>query len=140
MTLSIAEVDRLISTAEARISGTVGREHLRAVRLHALIEVLYATGLRASEVVTLPRTVLSGDGRVLTVKGKGGRERMVPLNTAARSALERLLRLGGDRRRGIVAADRDALAVSLPRRRWPPYTATTRPGTEGARRSRAHRS
>jgi integrase/recombinase XerD len=63
------------------------------VRLHALIEVLYATGLRASEVVTLPRTVLSGDGRVLTVKGKGGRERMVPLNTAARTALERLLSL-----------------------------------------------
>ena len=93
MTLSIAEVDRLITTAERRITGTTGREYLRAVRLHALIEVLYATGLRASEVVTLPRTVLSGDGRVLTVKGKGGRERMVPLNTAARTALERLLRL-----------------------------------------------
>ena len=93
MTLSIAEVDRLIATAEAAIAGTSGREHLRAVRLHALVEVLYATGLRASEVVTLPRTVLSGDGRVLTVKGKGGRERMVPLNGAARTALARLLRL-----------------------------------------------
>ena len=93
MTLSITEVDRLITTAETRIAGTSGREHLRAVRLHALIEVLYATGLRASEVVTLPRTVLSGDGRVLTVKGKGGRERIVPLNNAARAALVRLLLL-----------------------------------------------
>jgi integrase/recombinase XerD len=99
MTLSIAEVDRLIATAETAIAGTFGREHLRAVRLHALIEVLYATGLRATEVVTLPRSVLSGDGRMLTVKGKGGRERMVPLNMAARGALDRLLQLadtGGD--------------------------------------------
>ncbi len=99
MTLSIAEVDRLISVAEQAIQGTFGRERLRAVRLHALIEVLYATGLRATEVVTLPRSVLSGDGRILTVKGKGGRERMVPLNTAARAALDRLLELadtGGD--------------------------------------------
>ncbi len=93
MTLSIAEVDRLISAAERAIGGTTGREHLRTVRLHALIEVLYATGLRATEIVTLPRSVLSGDGRMLTVKGKGGRERMVPLNMAARVALDRLLTL-----------------------------------------------
>ena len=58
---------------------------MRALRLHALIEMLYATGLRVTELVTLPRSVLAGDGRVLTVKGKGGRERMVPLNTPARA-------------------------------------------------------
>ena len=53
---------------------------MRALRLHALIEMLYATGLRVTELVTLPRSVLAGDGRVLTIKGKGGRERLVPLN------------------------------------------------------------
>ena len=42
--------------------------------------MLYATGMRVSELVSLPRSVLAGDGRVLTIKGKGGRERLVPLN------------------------------------------------------------
>jgi integrase/recombinase XerD len=93
-TLSIAEVDRLIETARRRIAGTSGRDHLRALRLYALIEVLYATGMRVTELVTLPRSVLAGDGRVLTIKGKGGRERMVPLNGAARAALAAFLHLG----------------------------------------------
>jgi integrase/recombinase XerD len=93
-TLSVAEVDRLIETARQQISGTSGRAYLRALRLYALIEVLYATGMRVSELVTLPRSVLVGDGRVLTIKGKGGRERMVPLNSAARTALQRFLQVG----------------------------------------------
>ncbi len=103
MTLSIAEVDRLLTTSERAIEGTVGRDRLRAVRLQALIEVLYATGLRASEVVTLPRSVLAGDGRVLMVKGKGGRERMVPLNGAARAALDRLIQLTDEGGEGLSA-------------------------------------
>jgi integrase/recombinase XerD len=49
--------------------------------------MLYATGLRVSELIGLPRAVLTADDRVLTVKGKGGRERLVPLNDAARDAL-----------------------------------------------------
>jgi integrase/recombinase XerD len=93
-TLSTAEVDRLIETARRRIEGTTGRERVRALRLHALIEMLYATGMRVSELVTLPRSVLTGDGRVLTIKGKGGRERIVPLNRAARTALDRYLNVG----------------------------------------------
>jgi integrase/recombinase XerD len=93
-TLSIAEVDRLIETARRRIEGLRGRERVRALRLHALIEMLYATGLRVTELVTLPRSVLAGDGRVLTIKGKGGRERLVPLNQAARAALDRYLNVG----------------------------------------------
>ena len=93
-TLSAAEVDRLIDTARRRIEGTRGRDRVRALRLHALIEMLYATGMRVSELVTLPRSVLTGDGRVLTIKGKGGRERIVPLNQAARSALDRYLNVG----------------------------------------------
>jgi integrase/recombinase XerD len=95
-TLSVAEVDRLIETARARIEPAKGRDRVRALRLYALIEMLYATGMRVSELVTLPRTVLAGDGRVLTIKGKGGRERLVPLNQAARVALERYLNVGFD--------------------------------------------
>jgi integrase/recombinase XerD len=53
--------------------------------------MLYATGMRVSELVSLPRSVLAGDARVLTIKGKGGRERLVPLNTSARTALDRYL-------------------------------------------------
>jgi len=93
-TLSTAEVDRLIETARRRIGGTAGRERVRALRLHALIEMLYATGMRVSELVTLPRSVLAGDGRVLLIKGKGGRERIVPLNGPARAALDRYLNVG----------------------------------------------
>jgi integrase/recombinase XerD len=93
-TLSTAQVDRLIETARARIEPAKGRERVRALRLYALIEMLYATGMRVSELVTLPRSVLRGDPRVLIVKGKGGRERMVPLNRAAQAALERYLNVG----------------------------------------------
>jgi integrase/recombinase XerD len=92
--LSIAEVDRLIEAARRRTGTTRGRERVRALRLYALIEMLYATGLRVTELVTLPRSVLAGDGRVLTIKGKGGRERLVPLNQAARLALDRYLNVG----------------------------------------------
>jgi integrase/recombinase XerD len=93
-TLSVAEVDRLIEAARHRTEHAKGRDHVRALRLHALIETLYATGLRVTELVTLPRSVLAGDGRVLTIKGKGGRERIVPLTPAARAALDRYLNVG----------------------------------------------
>ena len=93
--LSIAEVDRLIETAAKRVTGQEGRDLFRALRFHCLIEVLYATGMRVSELVGLPRSVLRGDQRVLTIKGKGGRERLVPLNPAAREALDRYLAVAG---------------------------------------------
>ncbi len=92
--LSVAEVDRLITTARDRIDGATGGEKLRALRLYALIEVLYASGMRVSELVGLPRNVLTGDPRVLTITGKGGRERLVPLNATARAALDRFLHAG----------------------------------------------
>lgn len=98
-TLSVAEVDRLIETARSHIDGTTGRERLRAMRFYCLIEILYATGMRVSELVSLPRSVLQGDRRMLVIRGKGGRERLVPLNTPARSALDDYLSLaetGGD--------------------------------------------
>ncbi|MGE3066579.1 MAG: site-specific tyrosine recombinase XerD [Hyphomicrobiaceae bacterium] len=92
--LSVAEVDRLLDVARARIDGLDGRERIRALRFYALIEVLYATGLRVGELVTLPRHVLAGDSRMLTIKGKGGRERIVPLSPPARAALARHLSEG----------------------------------------------
>jgi integrase/recombinase XerD len=98
-TLSVAEVDRLIAVAWRRTQTAHGRDRVRALRLHALLETLYATGLRVTELITLPRSVLADDGRILTVKGKGGRERIVPLTPSARTALESYLNSvggGGD--------------------------------------------
>lgn len=94
-TLSIAEVDRLINAAAQTCEGQDGRALFRALRFYCLLEILYATGMRVSELVSLPRTVLRGDPRVLTIKGKGGRERLVPLNPAARAALERYVAVSG---------------------------------------------
>ena len=88
-TLSIAEVDRLIGVAAQHADLAQGDERRRALRLHSLMELLYATGMRVSELVSLPRSVLVGDARVLTIKGKGGRERLVPLNASAVAALNR---------------------------------------------------
>ncbi len=90
-TLTVAEVDRLIAEAWARADRATGPDRVRALRLHCLIELIYATGMRVSELVSLPRSVLDGDDRMLTVRGKGGRERLVPLNAAARAAIDRFL-------------------------------------------------
>ncbi len=78
--LAEAEVDRLLAAARA-LPGAPG------LRMTALLEVLYATGLRVSELVGLPLSALSQDGRVLIVRGKGGKERLVPLTEAATAAL-----------------------------------------------------
>ncbi len=78
--LSRDEVSGLIEVAHAR-------DRVEGVRLAALIELLYATGLRVSELVTLPLAAVERDPRVLIVRGKGGKERMVPLGEPARAAL-----------------------------------------------------
>ncbi|MGP0089425.1 MAG: site-specific tyrosine recombinase XerD [Xanthobacteraceae bacterium] len=87
--LSIDEVDRML--AHARVCMTdpqrTPSERLRAARLTCLLEVLYATGLRVSELVTLPRSAARRDLRLLLVRGKGGKERVVPLNEAAKRAM-----------------------------------------------------
>lgn len=93
--LSIAEVDRLLETSQKLCEGLEGHALFRALRFHCLLELLYATGMRVSELVGLPRSVLRGDTRILTIKGKGGRERMVPLNATARSALDAFLSVSG---------------------------------------------
>jgi len=86
-TLSVAEVDHLLATARRRVMASAPAERLPASRLYCLLEMLYATGLRVSELVSLPRSALKGDGIVFTVTGKGGRERLVAMNERARAAL-----------------------------------------------------
>jgi integrase/recombinase XerD len=86
--LSLAEVEALLQTAkDASENAEEGVGRRRALRLYAALETLYATGLRVSELIALPRNVLTADDRVLTVTGKGGRERLVPLNETAQGAL-----------------------------------------------------
>jgi integrase/recombinase XerD len=81
-TLSEAEVTRLIEAARQR-----GRTKGDRLRDTALFELLYATGLRVSELVGLPVAAVRGDPRMVLVRGKGDKERMVPLSTPARAAL-----------------------------------------------------
>jgi integrase/recombinase XerD len=93
--LSVDEVDRLIGTAHDganRAEASPG-ERLRAARMACLLELLYATGLRVSELVALPRTAARSRERFLVVRGKGGKERLVPLTQAARDAAEAYLAL-----------------------------------------------
>jgi integrase/recombinase XerD len=91
VTLSIAEVDRLLNLAHEAAAKAEGPAKKRALRLACLLELLYATGLRVSELVGLPKGALNGDRLMLTVRGKGGRERIVPLNGKAREALDNYL-------------------------------------------------
>src|SRR5215467_10583097 len=93
--LSVAEVDSLIAAAAAADTGASAADRLRASRLACLLEVLYATGLRVSELVTLPASAARRSERMLIVRGKGGRERMVPLNDAAKRAMADYLALMG---------------------------------------------
>ncbi len=81
--LSITEVDRLLEAAKSNAERAKGRKRLDASRLYCLLELLYATGLRVSELVSLPRMAFAGNPRLLTIKGKGGRERLVPVSDAA---------------------------------------------------------
>lgn len=81
-TLSVEEVDRLLGAAQ-----TSARSKDDRLRNTCLMELLYATGMRVSELVTLPVSAARGDPRMLLVKGKGGKERMVPLAGSARDAL-----------------------------------------------------
>jgi integrase/recombinase XerD len=88
-TMSEVETGRLLDRAaeEASDPALSDNARLSARRLHALVEVLYATGLRVSELVGLPLTVASRDERFFMVRGKGNKERMVPLSEKARAAM-----------------------------------------------------
>lgn len=83
--LSHAEVDALFRRAEEEAGG----DRPEAVRLLALLELLYGSGLRATELVSLPLAAVPRDAPFLTVTGKGGQQRMVPVSGRARTALSR---------------------------------------------------
>ena len=93
--LSIADVDGLLKTAHADAADAKrpAAERLRAGRLACLLEVLYATGLRVSELVALPVSAARQDARMLVVRGKGDKERLVPLNDSAKRAMTDYLAL-----------------------------------------------
>ncbi len=81
-TLDVPEVDRLLAAARR-----TGRSDADKIRNTCLMELLYATGMRVTELVSLPVSSARGDPRMLLVLGKGGKERMVPLSPPAREAL-----------------------------------------------------
>ncbi|MBT1157407.1 site-specific tyrosine recombinase XerD [Aminobacter anthyllidis] len=86
-TMSEAETGRLLDRAAAEAADPDGGGSFAAARMHALVEVLYATGLRVSELVSLPLTVALRDERFFVVRGKGDKDRMVPLSAKAREAM-----------------------------------------------------
>ena len=89
--LSRAEVDAIIAAAGAR-------DGAQELRLACMVELAYASGLRISELTALPLAVLARDPAYLIVKGKGGKERLAPLNDAARAAVKAYLEV----RRGFL--------------------------------------
>jgi integrase/recombinase XerD len=93
--LGHGDVEALFATAEAEAAS----DRPEAVRLLTLLELLYGSGLRASELVSLPLNAVPRDAPFLTVTGKGGQQRMVPVSGRARQALSRWLALRGDKGR-----------------------------------------
>ena len=100
--LSIAEVDGLLTQARAQAEDGTSAPgvRLRAARLLCLLEVVYATGLRVSELVALPTSAARKDQRMLVVRGKGNKDRLVPLNGAAKRAMAEYLKLCSDAKDG----------------------------------------
>ncbi len=80
------DIDRLFAAIAARLARDPPDPRDR--RLHSLVELLYGSGLRASELVSLPRNVIRRDRPFIILKGKGGRERLVPLSDQARAAVD----------------------------------------------------
>ena len=101
--LSIADVDMLLKQARTNSENEkqAPAQRLRAARLLCLLEVVYATGLRVSELVALPASAARQDQRMLIVRGKGGKERLVPLNKQAKRVMSEYLELR-------AATERDA--------------------------------
>jgi integrase/recombinase XerD len=93
--MSVDEVDRLLATAAEGLDDATRPlpDRLRAARLTALLETLYASGLRVSELVSLKRTAAKADARMISVVGKGNKERLVPLTPAATRAMQAWLKL-----------------------------------------------
>jgi len=89
--LGIAEVERLLSVASEGIDapGRSDPDRLRAARIACLIELLYASGLRVSELLSLPKSAAKAREPMIAVRGKGGKERLVPISEPSKAALAR---------------------------------------------------
>lgn len=110
-TISVSDVDRLIETAraEAARDDRSPAARLKALRMRCLVEMLYATGLRVSELIALPLSAATTRERFLVVRGKGDKERLVPLNDdarrAARAWLDALKQAGKGEGRWLFPSD-----------------------------------
>jgi integrase/recombinase XerD len=108
--LSISDVDRMLTKARelTQAADASSLQQLRALRLYCLLEVLYATGLRVSELVSLPLSASRRDTRMIVVRGKGAKERLVPLNDASRQAMADYLAavqaLTSAKKKGVVSS------------------------------------
>jgi integrase/recombinase XerD len=113
--LSREEMDRLIAAAGAR-------DGAQGLRLACMVELAYASGLRISELTSLPLTALAKDPAYVIVKGKGGKERLAPLNAAARAAVKAYLAVRpkflpkGDKANPWLFASRGKTGRLTPRR------------------------
>lgn len=110
-TLSFAEVDRLLVAARSW-----GRNTHERLRNTCLIELLYATGLRVTELVSLPVSAARGDPALLLVRGKGGKERMVPLSSSARAALADWIKVRDDHDQAQQAKGKEPSGFLFPAR------------------------
>jgi integrase/recombinase XerD len=112
--VSVAAVERLLETARlaCEVEGLTPAGRLRALRMRCLIEMLYATGLRVSELIALPRSAATTRERFLIVRGKGDKDRLVPLNEPARAAarvwLDALKEAGQAEGRWLFPADAES--------------------------------
>ena len=90
-TLSVDEVERLIATAREGLDDPArpARERLTAARMACLIELLYASGLRVSELIALPRSTARSKTPLIPIRGKGDKDRLAPLSGPARAAMTR---------------------------------------------------
>ncbi len=111
--LSVGHVDQLLTSSREGIADEALPVcvRLRAARLACLLEVLYATGLRVSELVSLPASAARRDERMLIVRGKGNKERLVPLNNSAKQAMRDYLALREE-------AEKDKKKGSLKASKW----------------------
>jgi integrase/recombinase XerD len=94
-TLSTQDIDLLLTEARTRVSRAEGKSRFKAERLYCLLELLAATGLRVSELVGLTVRAVTSDDAFLAIRGKGGRERLVPVSDRARNVLKDYLKALG---------------------------------------------
>ncbi len=132
-TLTLGEVDRLLRVAAECDPAAPLSVRLRTARLACLVELLYATGLRVSELVALPASAARRDARVIVVRGKGNKERLVPLNDAAKEATAQYLAACDRSARRRRRCRRIEMAIPIVRRFRASHQAAFCPRAQSAR-------